>query len=242
MSGNRTTPVPATPPTEAQLIEVFSSIQGEGLLVGCRQIFVRMALCNLDCGYCDTSFRSIFNPVALETLYDILFNWNRFAPGVHHSISLTGGEPLVQAEVLQDWAPVLSRILPLHLETNGTLPTSLEPILPHLTWIAMDLKLPSLSGAAPPWQAHRDFLSLARKRECQVKVVIGDETTKEEIEEAARLVHDVAPEVVLVLQPVTRNGRIELSARRLVDLQALAACIHPPVRVIPQTHRFIGLL
>jgi 7-carboxy-7-deazaguanine synthase len=251
--------VPATLPTEAQLIEVFSSIQGEGLLIGCRQIFVRMALCNLDCGYCDTpfapvpdcriedapgsgNFRSISNPVALETLYDILFNWDRIAPGVHHSISLTGGEPLVQAKELQEWAPALSRILPLHLETNGTLPEALEPLLPHLTWVAMDLKLLSLSGAAPLWQAHRDFLALAREKECQVKVVIGEETTREEIENAARLVHEVAPEVALVLQPVTRNGRIELSARRLVDLQALAARIHPFVRVIPQTHRFIGLL
>ena len=78
--------MPATPPTEAQLIEVFSSIQGEGLLVGCRQVFLRLALCNLDCGYCDTpfanrwpnagsrmlpargNFRSLANPVALETL------------------------------------------------------------------------------------------------------------------------------------------------------------------------------
>jgi 7-carboxy-7-deazaguanine synthase len=259
MSGNRTTPVPATPPTEAQLIEVFSSIQGEGLLVGCRQVFVRLALCNLDCRYCDTpfepvaecriedapgsgNFRSVANPVALETLHDILFEWNRVAPGVHHSISLTGGEPLVQAGVLQEWAPALARILPLHLETNGTLPAALEPLLPHLQWIAMDLKLPSVGGAEPLWETHRDFLALARKKECQVKAVIGEETTRGEVETAARLVHEVAPEAVLVLQPVTRDGRISLSGRKLIDLQTLAACIHPLVRVIPQTHRFIGLL
>jgi organic radical activating enzyme len=99
--------------SEAQLIEVFSSIQGEGLLVGCRQIFVRMALCNLACGYCDTPyapqpdcriedapasgiFRNVHNPVALETLYNILHTWNHLLPGLHHSISLTGGEPLVR--------------------------------------------------------------------------------------------------------------------------------------------------
>jgi organic radical activating enzyme len=252
-------PAPATAPTEAQLIEIFSSIQGEGLLVGCRQVFVRMALCNLDCAYCDTpfapvadcriedapgsgNFRGLPNPVALETLYNILFGWEREAPGVHHSLSLTGGEPLVQGDILREWLPDLRRILPVHLETNGTLPEALEPLLPHLDSIAMDIKLPSQTGVPTPWQAHCNFLALARDKGCQVKVVIGEETPPKEVEAAARMVHEVAPHVPLVLQPVTRAGEIAIGARQLLDLQTLAARIHPPVRVIPQTHRFIGLL
>ena len=86
-------PVPATAQSEAELIEVFSSIQGEGMLVGCRQVFVRMAMCNLACSYCDTpyapqpscrvedapasgNFRNLPNPVSLETLYNILHGWS----------------------------------------------------------------------------------------------------------------------------------------------------------------------
>jgi len=34
--------------------EIFSSIQGEGYLAGRRQIFIRLAECNLECSYCDT--------------------------------------------------------------------------------------------------------------------------------------------------------------------------------------------
>lgn len=252
-------PVPATPPTEARLIEVFSSIQGEGILVGCRQIFVRMALCNLSCDYCDTpfappagcriedapgsgNFRSIANPVALETLYNILADWERQAPGIHHSISLTGGEPLVQGDVLSEWLPVLRKLLPLHLETNGTLPEALAALLPHLDSISMDIKLSSVTGVAVPWEEHRAFLSLARNRECQVKVVVGEETPAEEVETAARLVHEVAPEVPLILQPLTREEGMAISSPALLDLQTRAARMHPRVRVIPQTHRFIGLL
>jgi len=252
-------PVPATPRTEAQLIEVFSSIQGEGLLVGCRQIFVRMAGCNLDCAYCDTpfepvancriedapgsgSFRGLPNPVAMETLFNILFDWQREAPGIHHSISFTGGEPLVQAGILREWLPALRRLLPIHLETNGTLHRELEPLLAHIDSVAMDIKLPSQTGADTPWQDHCNFLALARDRECQVKVVVGEETPAKEVENAARMVQQVAPQVPLILQPVTRNGEIAITARMLIDLQTRAARIHPAVRIIPQTHRFIGLL
>ena len=38
----------------APIVELFSSLQGEGLLVGERQVFVRFAGCNLECAYCDT--------------------------------------------------------------------------------------------------------------------------------------------------------------------------------------------
>jgi len=252
-------PAPATVKSEAQLIEVFSSIQGEGLLVGCRQVFVRMAMCNLECGYCDTPFalqencriedapasgifRNIPNPVALETLFNILNTWNSLMPGLHHSVSLTGGEPLMQAEVLAEWLPSLRRILPVYLETNGTLPSELDPLLPVIDWISMDIKLPSQSGRPTPWQQHCNFLALAREKECQVKVVVGEETERREVEAAARMVEDVAPEIPLILQPVTRVGQIAISGRALIDLHTAAARFHPATRVIPQTHRFLGLL
>ncbi|PLX81938.1 MAG: radical SAM protein [Desulfuromonas sp.] len=252
-------PVPVTPKTEAQLLEVFSSIQGEGLLIGCLQIFLRFALCNLDCSYCDTpfapaddcriedapgsgQFRTLPNPVSLETLTNILSAWCGKIPGLHHSISLTGGEPLVQLSSLLDWVPALAEILPLHLETNGTLPDALEPLLPHLEWISMDIKLASMSGTPTPWQAHSNFLALARDRNCLVKVVVGEETAPREVENAARMVHEVGPDVPLILQPVTRDGRVGFPARALLDLQERAAQIHPHLRVIPQTHQFMGLL
>jgi 7-carboxy-7-deazaguanine synthase len=252
-------PVPATQSNGGELIEVFSSIQGEGMLVGCRQVFVRFSSCNLACAYCDTSFEqaadcrvedapgsgnffSMPNPVSLEVMDNLLRNWCLEAPGVHHSISLTGGEPLVQGDLLREWLPALRRILPLHLETNGTLPDALSPLIPSLDWISMDIKLESMSGQAAPWLAHRQFLRVAREVSCCVKAVVGEETTFAEVEEAAALVQEEAPEAVLILQPVTRNGRIDLTARRMLDLQFRTARIHPNLRVIPQTHRFIGML
>ena len=81
-------PAPVTPSTEAQLIEVFSSIQGEGLLVGCRQIFLRFALCNLDCDYCDTPFA----PQAACRIED--------APGAREALYRTARTVQVHADAL----------------------------------------------------------------------------------------------------------------------------------------------
>jgi len=252
-------PAPVTPKTEAILSEIFSSIQGEGILVGCRQIFIRFANCNLDCSYCDTDYAAkdscrienppgsdhftyLPNPVSLDNLLELVRSWVHQAPGAHHSISLTGGEPLLQADTLVHWLPELRKLLPIYLETNGTLPHHLEPVLPYLDWVSMDIKLSSMTGLVTDWRTHRRFLQLAITTGCYVKMVVGAETPELELRLGAELVADISPEIPLVLQPVTTTGKSNLSASRLLDMQQLVAAIHSNVRIIPQTHRYLNVL
>jgi organic radical activating enzyme len=241
------------------LIELFSSIQGEGVWIGCRQVFLRFAGCNLACDYCDTdylpapfwraeatpgsgTFARQPNPARIEALLRLLDSWGAAAISSHHSLSLTGGEPLLQAETLRSWLPALRALLPLYLETNGTLPQALELLLPELDFISMDLKLPALSGAPFPAAEHRAFLALARRRAAQVKIVVAPEMPEEELVMAAELVQSTAPEVPLILQPLTREPPAAWAPGQLLRMHAVAACIHPPTRVIPQTHRYLDLL
>lgn len=252
-------PAQVTQKTDAELIEIFSSIQGEGELVGYRQIFMRMAHCNLDCAYCDTpfapqgacriesgpgteAFEVIPNPVALETVLQTISSWLERLPGAHHSLSVTGGEPLVQEDVLSEWLPALRKHLPIYLETNGTLPSALERLLPHIDWVSMDLKLPSQTGLSPQWDIHSEFLALAAQKNCYVKAVVGNDTPEDELLTAARLVLDVAPDVCLILQPVTTPEGILLTSKQLLAMHGLVAAIHPQVRIIPQTHHFLSVL
>jgi hypothetical protein len=156
---------PAIPRIEGQLLEVFSSIQGEGLLIGCRQIFVRMALCNRTCRYCDTPFAptescriedapgsgifsDVANPVSLEVLTAILAEWVERGPGLHHSISLTGGEPLLQSEVLISWLPS-GRKLPGPVMNGSCARPPLFPVASRQWW-ARRLPLPR-SSDPPGW-------------------------------------------------------------------------------------------
>lgn len=238
------------------VVEIFSSIQGEGLHLGRRQIFIRLADCNLSCAYCDTEFfrASLFpceirpgcgfstdreNPVPGYEIAELVAGWCRDLPGAHHSISITGGEPLCQADALAVWLPELRKILPVHLETNGTLPDALAPLLSEIDFISMDFKLASVTGVLTPWEEHQRFLALAAQAPCQVKLVVGPQTSLDELLAAVRFIHEIAPDVPMILQPQTIERRVSLAAHQLLEMQAFAAAIHPDIRVIPQVHHFL---
>ncbi|PLX80109.1 MAG: radical SAM protein [Desulfuromonas sp.] len=258
MSGNRKTLVPATARTDLQLIELFSSLQGEGLHIGRREIFLRLAGCNLGCAYCDTPyaagdvwtverepgsgrFESYPNPASLERCLDILDDWCDRGSGLHSALNLTGGEPLLQGEALQTWVPELRQRLPIHLETNGSLPAALSPLLPFLSFLSIDLKLADTCEEPTPWDCHREFLRLACHKPGQVKLVVGPAQGEQELLKAVRLVADEAPGYPIILQPLTEKGRPSVSGEHLLRLQEIAAAIHPETLVIPQVHPLLNL-
>jgi len=106
-----------------RLSEVFDSLQGEGPNIGKPCRFVRLALCNLRCHYCDTKYtwdfaQHDYDREVKETGLDAVVQSISDAPARH--VVITGGEPLLQQRAL---AKVLARIATdifLEVETNGT--------------------------------------------------------------------------------------------------------------------------
>ncbi|MEA3466109.1 MAG: 7-carboxy-7-deazaguanine synthase QueE [Thermodesulfobacteriota bacterium] len=252
-------PVPVIPVAKLPLIEIFSSLQGEGLLVGQRQIFLRLAGCNLNCDYCDTSFQPLAqckiertpgcetfdlwnNPVAMSRVVDLMRHWLTVLPKAHHSVSLTGGEPLLHAKMLTSLLPELSRLLPLQLETNGTLPEALSAVLPWLRWVIMDFKLESQSGIVTPWQDHRRFLEIAAQVNCCVKLVVGEDTPNTELERVGEIVVSTASHVPVILQPRTIAGNCSVPGIKLLEWQGMLSAYGLDVRIIPQTHCYLAVL
>ena len=240
----------------ANLIEIFSSIQGEGKYVGCRQIFVRLSECNLNCAYCDTNFKraefckietaagsmiieQIKNPFTPAQVAAIINQFNIEVPT--HSVSFTGGEPLLHWKFIRGVAEkIKSTGLKIFLETNGTLPAELSQIIDFIDIISMDIKLPSVAGNY--FDKHREFLKIAVQKDLYTKIVISAETTLEEFDEAINLIAEVSPEILLILQPVTPVKNVQaITARKILELQARALQKLKNVRVIPQTHRLINI-
>lgn len=256
----------------AYLVELFSSVQGEGLYVGERQIFIRFYGCHLNCHFCDTpetviarqpkwfypstfqleqtpgcrDFKRMPNPVSAEQLLRLVLDLD-LPRGLHHSVSLTGGEPLLHLPFLHRFLPIVkAEGLRVYLETAGDLPRALQGVLEWVDIVAMDIKLPSVTKDRPHWTQHQTFLRLCveAEREIFVKVVVSAEADPAEIEQAACLIAKTAPSIPLILQPMNPFGEAQNppTPAQLLEWQQLARRFLPHVRVIPQCHKIMGQL
>jgi len=256
---------------DLNLVEIFSSIQGEGTHVGATTLFVRLGGCDLRCGWCDSPhtwkpapecrievgrgsgrFETRANPVSVE---DVIAAAEALDLAAHEFASLTGGEPLLQPEAAGAVARALRARGPrILLETHGLATDGLESVIADVDVVSMDWKLSSdvrrasdsKRGAVEPFHGeHEKFLAIAcRAPELIVKLVITPTSLDDEIDEAVSRVEANAPEAALILQPVTPFGAVREapSAERLLALCARISSRLAKVRVIPQTHKIYGAL
>lgn len=224
----------------AKILEIFQSTQGEGKYIGVPQVFVRFFECNMHCVWCDTP-HSIGDTTRhyKEFTLDSLVSEIKALWGQSHSVSITGGEPLVQADFINTLTPVLRGLgMTVYLETNGVLPKELAQVIDGVDIIAMDIKLPSSTQCKAYWQEHDEFLQIARTKDLFVKVVISNATVKEEVLQAAELVKRHAPDVPFILQPNFFDMKEGVVAK-CQEFQNDCLKHLPNVRIIPQIHKFL---
>lgn len=109
------------------IVEVFTSIQGEGRYVGEPSVFIRVSGCNLRCCFkdsvCDTPYTSFKPAKATLTLMDVLKEFTDH-PNVR-SVVITGGEPMLYANALEDLIDFIEEEMQekyfFTVETNGTM-------------------------------------------------------------------------------------------------------------------------
>lgn len=241
------------------IAEIFSSLQGEGPLAGERMTFVRFGGCSMRCRYCDTpqglfrsesfsvesppgsaAFAQRPNPVTAAGLCEILAAFD------DRWLSVTGGEPLEQADFLEGWLPAVAPSRRILLETNGVHHRELKRVLPFLHAISMDFKLPSSTGRPARWDDHAAFLraAIASGRETSVKIVVTGETADRDLEEAIGIITRINRYLPVVIQPASPTLRFHAPASedRLAAVGRLCGAYLPDVRIIPQMHREWGVL
>ncbi len=221
---------------KGKINEVFESIQGEGLYLGEKQLFVRFSGCNLECNFCDTNHKNFREYEPHELFEQIKEHKNS-----HHSIAFTGGEPLLQKDFLKEVLILnCSNRYCNYLETNGTLPDALEEVIDFVDIVAMDLKLPSSTGLGDFWKEHRRFLDIAYRKDVFVKTVICQSTTEEDFRQALRLMKDHNKAVVLVIQPNSQEDQGVLK-EKLNRFKGIAKEENTMACVIPQMHKITGI-
>lgn len=217
-----------------KLKELFASIQGEGPFMGYKQIFIRLCGCNLKCKYCDTDF-DIGNAkeYSIKELTDFV-NQHKEC----HSVSLTGGEPLLHTKFIKDFAKISQ--LPIYLETNATLYEQLKEVIDFVDYVSADIKLPSATGLEPQWDKHDKFFEIASQKYLYIKVVFDKNITDSEINEICKLAGKY--DVELVLQPMMLGKAPSVSSDFMEEVLDKCLQRYRKTRLIPQVHKFIDVI
>lgn len=224
---------------KAKIIEIFSSIQGEGSYVGVKQLFIRFCGCNLDCTYCDTSggANEDYLEFSPEELKEYVEDFNLKSI---HSISLTGGEPLLWADFLKEFLPMVKN--KIYLETNSTLKYELEKVIDFIDIISADIKLPSASGIENSFAVHDEFFKMAKKynKEIFAKIVFDENILDDEINHCIKLAEKY--NFLLILQPKTTDDELSFDKEKIMEVFNKFLAEYPNTRVIPQVHKILGVM
>lgn len=220
--------------SKAKIAEIFKSYQGEGLWQNKEQVFVRFFGCNLECCFCDTPLRDY----RIMELSQVLAAINSL--GDFDSVSLTGGEPLLQEDFLIQLCLELKKYGKItYLETNGTLPVQLEKVINFIDIISFDFKLPSSTKGKPFWEEHQAFIKVGGKVDIFGKAVIGPETVLRDLERVITIIKGLKPDLYLILQP--ENPFEEKLGEKLLDFKARCESEGIFTQIVSQLHKKIGI-
>ena len=212
-----------------RIAELFYSLQGEGSLVGVPSVFIRTTGCNLRCVWCDTPYTS-WQPEGTEWTLDRMIDEVRAHPAMH--VVVTGGEPMIQPEIVP-LTERLSRIgMHITVETAGTV---FQPVACDLMSIS-----PKLANSTPndSFAAQHDRLriqptilrELMARYDYQLKFVVRHPGDLDEIRALLELL-DPEPECIILMPEGTDAGVLRERSLWLAEI-----CKAEGYRFSPRLH------
>ena len=217
----------------AQIKEIFTSIQGEGSLIGFTQLFIRFCKCDFNCKYCDTDYKPD-NTSETYTANSLAERIKSYDIKNIHSICLTGGEPLAEAEFLKEFLRNVT--LPAHIETN-----ELNEIINMIKYVSANIKIPSVYGGKDCFKKHAEFIRACKKakKDVTMKIIFDENITDKEIDKCVEIAKENDTEIVL--QPVAKDGKITVKSRYIPDVLERFRQKYRLVRLIPQVHKILSV-
>ena len=212
-----------------KIAELFYSLQGEGSLVGVPSVFIRSSGCNLRCAWCDTPYTS-WSPEGTELGLNQIVDEVGAHPARH--VVITGGEPMIQPEIV----PLTERLraLGMHItiETAGTV---FQPVACDLMSIS-----PKLSNSTPAgnFAEPHDRLriqptvlaELMARYEYQLKFVVENPADVAEIRALMEAL-DAPRERVILMPEGTEHAQLAERAQWLAEI-----CKEEGLRFSPRLH------
>lgn len=201
--------------------EIFYSIQGESSYVGYPTVFVRTTACNLRCTYCDTKYSYFEGDFVEESkLLETIASYNA------KYVCITGGEPLLQKEVLPFMTTLCDQGYQVSLETSGS--KNIEPVDPRVK-IILDVKTPD-SGAKDSFEMKNLVFS---QDSTEFKFVICSEEDFEWSENFCRQ-HEIFKKFTVLYSPSYAQVSERWLAEKILTTKSNA-------RLQLQLHKYIWL-
>ncbi|MCL1989718.1 MAG: putative 7-carboxy-7-deazaguanine synthase QueE [Defluviitaleaceae bacterium] len=212
-----------------QIIETFTSIDGEGPSSGALSTFIRFSGCNLRCSWCDTKYS--WDGSCTPDVMDEAAIYAYIKEAGAHNVTLTGGEPLIQPHIGELIALLVQDdALTIRIETHGGV--DIEPFKARFkdqaVQFVVDFKLPDSKMMK---QMHLPNLTVVEKQDTY-KFVIASER---DLDQAIEIVNDyqLIDRCQVYFSPV-----VELIEPKLIVERMMADRLNG-IRLQLQLHKYI---
>jgi 7-carboxy-7-deazaguanine synthase len=234
---------------KVRLFEIFTSVEGEGILYGTKTLFVRLAGCPFTCFYCDTKESLPLDSGTEYTIEEANELIDNNLQNQTYKVNFTGGDPLIQHQAVAQLAKhIQSKKIPTYLESSCFDIDRFNHVLPFIDIVKIEFKTKDSDFVD---SKHYDKLightmkclesSVKSNKTTYVKIVVSSKT---QLSEFKTLVNDIfniiSKENIdgFVIQPT--YGISEPSLDLLLDLYDIVFPYYIDVKVVPQLHKFIG--
>jgi 7-carboxy-7-deazaguanine synthase len=235
--------------TRAKISEIFTSIEGEGILFGTKTMFVRLAGCPLKCYWCDTPYALPMDSGIDYPIDEVKEVISKSLQPNTYKVNFTGGEPLVQYEAVSELAKfVRQKGLRIYLESACYDAGRFAKVLPYIDLCKVEFKL---RDSKVVHEEHYGNL-IKNELEClkhaissgkptYIKVVVTNSSNLKEFKQVTYEVFKIAGPSELagfIIQPSYTIDEPTLDV--LFGFYDTVYPLYDEVRVVPQLHKIIG--
>lgn len=232
-----------------RLYEIFTSIEGEGILYGTKTLFVRLAGCPFTCFYCDTKESLPLDSGQEYDIRDACTLIDKHLTDKTYKVNFTGGDPLVQHEAVAEIAKyVQSKNIPTYLESSCFDSKKFAHVIPNIDYVKIEFKTQDAEFVDPKHYSillENAFeclkLAIKSKKSTYIKIVVSAKTETRPFEELIKKIFKIASPKDLkgfIIQPT--YGIAEPNLQKLFSFYDIVYPYYNEVRVVPQLHKLMG--
>ena len=234
----------------ARVSEIFTSIEGEGIFVGKKTMFIRLSGCHLKCRWCDTKYALPLDSgtdYQIDEIKDLIIKELR---PFTYKVNFTGGEPLLQTEAVIELADFIKKQtnLKTYMESSCFDSELFSKVLPYIDICKIEFKTDD-SNVVEDEEYDNLLLNEIRCLELAVesnkatyiKIVVTNSTNLESFKNLVyKISKRIKPSDILgfIIQP--SFGIDQPTVNKLLDTYDIVEPMFPEVRIIPQLHKGIG--